>query len=170
MPKIYHLNEINLVKRNSKLLEYAWHTSSGLGNDSKIKHLHFEIRSLDPDMFSYPYHFHRSAEELFVILSGEATLRSPDGFNKISKDDIIYFEEGPTGAHQLYNHSDSPCVYLDIRTLYDIDICEYPDSGKVNILPNIEIYEINTQVDYYKGEENVIDKWPSDIIIKKTTC
>jgi hypothetical protein len=34
---------------------------------------------LDPGKFSFPYHFHRAAEELFVILSGEAILRFPEG-------------------------------------------------------------------------------------------
>jgi uncharacterized cupin superfamily protein len=82
MPKIFHLNEIPLKKRNSKILEYAWHTSSDLGNIAKTKYLLFDIRSLDPGMFSYPYHFHRAAKELFVIFSGKATLRSPDGFNR----------------------------------------------------------------------------------------
>lgn len=27
------------------------------------------------------------------------------------------------------------CLYMDIRTEASIDICEYPDSCKVNILP-----------------------------------
>ena len=132
----------------------------------KSKYLQFDIRSLDPGKFSFPYHFHGNAEELFVILSGEATLRTPQGFEKIGEGDIVFFEQGPSSAHQVYNHSDSPCVYLDIRTAIGIDICEYPDSEKINILPYLEIYEKASKVDYYKGEENVKEKWP-DRILKK---
>jgi uncharacterized cupin superfamily protein len=40
----------------------------------KLKYLYFNIKSLFPGKFSYPYHFHRNAEELFVILKGEGTL------------------------------------------------------------------------------------------------
>jgi hypothetical protein len=29
----------------------------------------------------------------------------------------------------------------------------------VNILPYKEIYELNTKVDYFKGEDKVKDKW-----------
>ena len=128
------------------------------------KSLQFDVRSLSPGKFSFPYHFHRNAEELFVIFEGEATLRSPDGFQKISKGDIVFFEDGPTGAHQLYNHTDSPCVYLDIRTITGIDVCEYPDSGKINILPKHEVFSNSSKVDYYLGEEEVRKKWPKDLL------
>jgi len=40
-----------------------------------------------------------------------------------------------------------------------MDVCEYPDSGKINVIPPMEIYEKNTKVGYFKGEENVIEKW-----------
>lgn len=115
------------------------------------------------------YHFHRASEELFMILSGEATLRSPEGFQKVVQGDIIFFEEGPSSAHQLYNHGDSPCVYLDLRTTFSIDVCEYPDSGKVNILPFLEVFESSSKVDYYKGEKNVARKWPKKIVQKRLT-
>lgn len=51
------------------------------------------------------------------------------------------------------------CRYIDIRTEAGLDICEYPDSDKINILDNQETYERNKRVDYYKGEENIKDKW-----------
>jgi uncharacterized cupin superfamily protein len=116
---------------------------------------------LDPGKFSFPYHFHRAAEELFIILSGEATLRSMQGFEKVTKGDIIFFEEGPTGAHQLHNHSGVPCVYVDLVTTSGIDVCEYPDSGKISILPYREIFETSSKVDYFKGEDSVAAKWPN---------
>lgn len=103
---------------------------------------------------------------MFVVLSGKATLRTPDNFTEVSEGDIIFFEMGPSGAHQLYNHTEKPCVFLDIRTVLDIDVCEYPDSGKVNILPMREIYRTKDKVDYYDGEDKVSAKWPSDIINK----
>jgi uncharacterized cupin superfamily protein len=167
MPKIFNAKEISFEKRESRIPEFLWHTSPRLAELSNAKHLQFDIRSLDPGKFSFPYHFHRAAEELFVILSGEATLRSPEGFKRLSEGDVVFFEEGAKGAHQLYNHNDSPCVYLDVRTTIGIDICEYPDSGKVNILPNIQVFESSSSVDYYKGEEKVATKWPKELMRKQ---
>jgi len=47
------------------------------------------------------------------------------------------------------------------------DICEYPDSGKVNILPDLQVFENSSSVDYYKGEENVAMKWPKELMRKQ---
>jgi uncharacterized cupin superfamily protein len=167
MPKIFNAKSVSFEKKSGPVPEFLWHTSPKLAELSDAQHLHFDLRSLDPGKFSYPYHFHRAAEELFVIFSGEATLRSPAGFQKVSGGDIIFFEQGPEGVHQLYNHGDSPCVYLDLRTRVGIDVCEYPDSGKVNILPYQEIYEQSSSVDYFKGEENVSSGWPEELLKKE---
>jgi len=167
MAKIFNAKSMSFEKRESRIPEFLWHTSPRLAELSNAKHLQFDMRSLDSGKFSFPYHFHRAAEELFVILSGEATLRTPEGFQKVSEGDVVFFEEGAKGAHQLYNHNDFPCIYLDVRTTIGIDVCEYPDSGKVNILPNREIFEKSSSVDYYKGEENASAKWPNGLLRKK---
>lgn len=164
MPEIIHTSEINFQMREVRLPEFSWHTSPRYRQILKSKNLAFDIRSLDPGKFSFPYHFHRASEELFSIISGEATLRTPDGFQKVAAGDIIFFEEGPESAHQLYNHSDSPCIYLDIRVAAGIDIVEYPDTGKVAVLPYMEIFEKTKGLDYFTGEEEVVKKWPSEII------
>jgi len=101
----------------------------------------------------------RRAEELFIILEGEGTLRSPEGYQTTSKGDIIFFAEGPEGTHQLYNHSDGQLIYVDIRTKANEDVCEYPDSAKINILPAMDIFEETSKVSYYSGEKGVKNKW-----------
>lgn len=123
------------------------------------KHLVFDLRQLNPGKYSFPYHFHRNAEELIIILSGSMTIRTPDGFEIIGKGQIAFFELGETSAHQFYNHDSAPCIYLDIKTNAGIDICEYPDSGKINISPFNEVFEKHSQVDYNKGEENIEMIW-----------
>jgi uncharacterized cupin superfamily protein len=130
-----------------------------LGAVSDSKHFVFDIRQLDPGKFSFPYHFHRNSEELIMIISGALTLRSVDGFQILNMGELVFFEIGETSAHQFFNHTDSPCTYLDLRTTVGIDITEYPDSGKINILPSWELYETNTRVEYSKGEENVKEIW-----------
>ena len=167
MPKIFHKKDLQFQKKPSRVLEFEWNISPRLGQMVNSKYLDFHVVSLNPDKYSFPYHFHRTSEELFMVLSGEATLRSPEGFQKISEGDIIFFEEGSTGAHQIYNHSDFPFVYLDLRTTCSIDVCEYPDSGKIKILPYMEVFECSSKADYYKGEENPASKWPEEIIRKK---
>jgi len=91
-------------------------------------------------------------------------LRSPEGFDKLSKGDVIFFKEGPSGTHQLYNHGKLDCIYLDIRTRANIDVCEYPDSKKINILPALDIFKESSRVRYYTDEESVRENWPKEIL------
>ena len=167
MSRIFKINDLPFETRASRLAAFSWGTSPRLGQIAGSKHLQFDIRSLDPGKFSFPYHFHRAAEELFQIISGEATLRTPEGFQKVGQGDLLFFEEGITGAHQLYNHGDTPCIYLDILTTNGIDVCEYPDSGKIAILPSHEVFENGTKVDYYKGEEGVAERWSTEMLKTK---
>jgi len=123
------------------------------------ENLNFDIRQLNPGEFCSAYHFHRYAEELFLIISGSATLRTPTGLEIVKSGDLAFFEKGETGAHQLYNHSTEPCIYLDIRTYIGHDICEYPDSNKIFIIPTSEIFQKDSNIGYFDGEENIVEKW-----------
>lgn len=123
------------------------------------ENLIFDVRQLNPEQYSTPYHFHRYAEELFMIISGAATLRTPDGLEIVNTGDLIFFEKGPTGAHQLFNHTTEICVYLDIRTYFGYDVAEYPDSDKILLAPSFEIFNKDTQANYFDGEKNIKDKW-----------
>ena len=123
------------------------------------ENLNFDLRQLNPEQYSAAYHFHRFGEELFMITSGSATLRTPKGLEIVNAGDLIFFEKGETGAHQLYNHTTEACIYLDIRTYIGYDVCEYPDSDKILLAPSFEIFKKDSNVSYFDGEENIIDKW-----------
>jgi uncharacterized cupin superfamily protein len=123
------------------------------------QHLNFDLRQLNPGQFSAPYHFHRYAEELFMVESGTMTLRTPEGLEVINPGDMVFFEMGEHGAHQFYNHGTEPCIYLDVRTFIGYDIAEYPDSDKIFIAPSREIFKKDTQVNYFDGETDIVEKW-----------
>jgi uncharacterized cupin superfamily protein len=125
----------------------------------KSKHLVFDIRKLESGKYSFPYHFHHNAEELIMIISGSMTIRTPKGLEIAHKGQLVFFEIGESGTHQFFNHDSIPCVYMDIKTKVGIDVCEYPDSGKINISLSNQTYEKDSQVDYNKGEDNVQLKW-----------
>jgi uncharacterized cupin superfamily protein len=160
MATIFKNDKIEFKEDPNKIDNYRLLTASPrLASVVNSKNLIFDLRLLNPGQFSFPYHFHRNAEELIMVISGSMTMRSPDGFQIMTKGDIVFFEMGETGAHQFFNHSTEPCTYLDIRTLIGIDVCEYPDSGKINVIPYYEVFEKRSKVEYFKGEENILEKW-----------
>ena len=123
------------------------------------QYLNFDMRELPPHQYNAAYHFHRFAEELFLMLTGSATLRTPEGLTEVHTGDMLFFEAGETGAHQLYNHTDKPCIYLDIRSFIGHDVCEYPDSGKLILMPTAETFKKDEQHAYFEGETDVNNIW-----------
>ena len=166
MAVIIRHNDLEYETKASANFDFALLTGKKPPLDAGAKQMKYDIRILKSGKFSFPYHFHRNSEELFVILTGSAMLRTPKDFLELHAGDTVFFEMGPEGAHQLFNHTDEPCKYLDLRTVSGLDICEYPDSGKINILPEQQVYQIADQINYYKGEDQVREKWPRSIVGK----
>lgn len=138
-----------------RLLTDISRTAKGINPE----YLNFDMRKLNPKEYNAAYHFHRYAEELFLIMEGEATLRTPNGLETVKEGDIIFFEAGENGAHQLYNHTGEPCIYLDMRSYIGHDICEYPDSNKIIIVPNGETFCRSEQYPYFYGEQGIDSIW-----------
>lgn len=159
MPTIIKAGDTKLVSNNSPISEYIWNASGNLGKKVNLEEMNCNIRSLGKGKYSYPYHFHHNSEELFFIISGKGELRTPHGIKEICTGDIALFEKGKSGAHQLYNPHLEPLMYLDLRTVNKIDVCEYPDTKKVNILPKQDIYYKGENVEYFEGEENIKEIW-----------
>jgi uncharacterized cupin superfamily protein len=159
MVKIFNENSISYVSRNMPLPEFSWHTGDKLKEFLGAKKVSMDVRSLDPGSYSFPYHFHYNAEEIFVILSGEMTLRSPEGLTILKQGDVAFFETGAGGAHQAHNHTDVPCRYLDIMTVSDMDVCEYPDTGKVLIMSTRNLFHKGPAMGYLEGEESIASIW-----------
>jgi uncharacterized cupin superfamily protein len=165
MAYIMRKDEMEFNLNHDRAQDYMWMRSGWLSEMADAKQMDAVVVSLTPDKFSYPYHFHYGTEELFVILSGSALLRTPEGVEEVVQGDVIFFEMGKNGAHQLYNHTDEPCVYLDLGTNADINLCEYPDTGKINAYGKEvgQIHYKSNKVDYFEGEENVREKWKDKI-------
>jgi uncharacterized cupin superfamily protein len=160
MATIIKSEERNFAENPNKIDGFRIFTdNSRTGKSVNPQNLNFDLRSLHPGQCSAPYHFHRYAEELFMILSGASTLRTPAGVEVVKAGDVIFFEMGESGAHQLFNHTDAPCEFLDIRTYIGFDVCEYPDSNKLLIAPSFEVFDKDSTTNYFEGEEQIPDQW-----------
>lgn len=112
------------------------------------------VYEVPPGKSAYPYHCHLKDEETFHILSGTGTLRTPEGERPVSAGDFLHFPAGPVGAHKLTNTGSVPLVYIDFDVIHDLDVCLYPDSGKLAVWGKgvNRVYPADANVDYYEGE------------------
>ncbi|MCV0428362.1 MAG: cupin domain-containing protein [Roseibium sp.] len=120
----------------------------------------YNLTILPPGKAQCTFHSHRHEEEMFLILEGDGELRFGDKRYPIRQNDIIAC---PTGghevAHQIINTGSQELRYLAISTVENLEVCEYPDSGKIGIYEGprgqtnlIKLFRTEDEVDYYRGE------------------
>ncbi len=112
--------------------------------------------TLQPGKANYPYHYHTGNEEVFYIINGQGTLKTPEGEKAVSEGDVIVMPANENGAHMLINTSDAPLVYLDVHTinLNSPEVVVYPDTEKFMIMAGKfkKSYKIDSEVNYLDGE------------------
>ena len=115
------------------------------------------LYELAPGQKTFPYHWHQVQEEWLIVLRGEPTLREPAGERKLAPGDCVVFKRGPAGAHLVRNDTEEPVRLLMLSSGGDseVEVCFYPDSGKVGIFGEGErkLLREDAEVDYFEGEE-----------------
>src|SRR5262245_40178015 len=76
-----------------------------------------------------PLHMHYGVEEMFFVLSGTLTVRTPEGEEQLSPGDVVYFPEGPDGLHTFSNTTGEPVRFLGISSKRFPDVVAYPERG-----------------------------------------
>jgi uncharacterized cupin superfamily protein len=78
-----------------------------------------------------PFHAHYGNEELLIVIAGRPTLRTHEGERELVPGEVVAFPAGRDGAHRVDNHEPGPARVLMVSTMHEVDVIEYPDSGKV---------------------------------------
>ena len=126
-----------------------------VGKRVGLEELGVTLYVLPPDNANAPYHWHHNIEEALLVLSGEPTLRTPEGERRLLSGDLVPFPRGASGAHKVTNSSNDVARYLIFSTKPASDIVEYPDSQKVGFGSRGQgsrIVRDGESLDYWDGE------------------
>jgi uncharacterized cupin superfamily protein len=99
-----------------------------------------------------PYHYEYGFEEWLFVLTGNPTLRDPDGEHELVPGDVVLFVEGPEGAHKVTNRGEGVARIAILSNKGEPGVAVYPDSGKVGVWPLNKIFRLEDAVDYWDGE------------------
>jgi uncharacterized cupin superfamily protein len=114
------------------------------------------LYELPPGQALCPYHYEYGEEEWLLVLSGRPSVRDPAGTHELEPLDMLFFERGPGGAHQVRNDSDETVRVLLWSTVVLPTATVYPDSDKIGIWtgnPDDDVMVQKTAgVDYWHGE------------------
>jgi uncharacterized cupin superfamily protein len=84
---------------------------------------------LGPNTRDAPLHMHYGVEEMFFVLTGTPTVRTPEGEEELSPGDVVYFPEGPEGLHTLFNAAAETSRIIGISSKRFPDVVAYPEAG-----------------------------------------
>lgn len=84
---------------------------------------------LAPGAWSTQRHWHKTNDELVVVVEGELVLVTDKGEEVLGPGDCVAFKAGDPNPHHLQNRSDRRAVYFDVggRDMYDVST--FPDAG-----------------------------------------
>ena len=78
-------------------------------------------------------HAHYGNEELFIVLRGTPTLRTPDGEEQLRDGDVVACVRGREGIAHVRNRSQEPAVLLAISTAHSPDVVIYPENDTIGV-------------------------------------
>jgi uncharacterized cupin superfamily protein len=110
------------------------------------------IYELPPGKSNCPYHYELGDEEWLIVLSGQLTVRTPEGEMELGPWDTVCFPPGEAGAHRLTNRSEEPVRLAMLSTKNEPAVSIYPDSNKVGVWPPGKLFRLDDAVDYWEGE------------------
>jgi uncharacterized cupin superfamily protein len=87
------------------------------------------LRELLPSAPACSLHMHYGVEEMFFVLTGSPTVRTPEGEEELSPGDVVYFPEGPDGLHDFFNPTSEPVRLLAVSSKRFPDVVAYPERG-----------------------------------------
>lgn len=110
------------------------------------------IYRLPPGASRCPYHVHSAESELYLIISGTASIRHRDGTTECVAGDAFFF--APGAPHEIRNQGTSDLSYYVIADNTVGECCYYPDSDKWMVDDGVRSGVIKgvTQ-EYLAGEE-----------------
>lgn len=151
-----YVNRINFDELRMRTVREAGEYAASVGEIGRFigaRRLGYWLAVIEPNKRFCPLHSHQLEEEVFVVLDGEPTIRTPRGEFTCRRGDVIAFPVGDVGAHQLLNKSDKPCTVFLLGNDEPEEVAYYPDSDKLMIDGRERlIIKASPRLDYYEGE------------------
>jgi uncharacterized cupin superfamily protein len=123
------------------------HTPVGLGGHP----FDIELSRLLPGRTACPFHSHAAEWEMFIIVSGTATVRAGTATHTLRAGDVILHPPGE--PHQITNASNTEdLLFYLIADNAPVEYCHYPDSQKWVFRTPRKSFRA-TDVDYWADEE-----------------
>jgi len=112
-----------------------------------------QIRRIPPGAAVCPFHSHLAQWELYIVQSGQGTVRAGAETHPVETGDV--FVHPPGEPHQLTNSGTTDLEVLIVADNPQLDAFYYPDSNKWGLRPPGKYFR-TSEAAYFDGEEPAI--------------
>jgi uncharacterized cupin superfamily protein len=98
-----------------------------LGDPCGLSQFGVNLVEMPPGCWSSQRHWHSHEDEFVYVVSGELTLVTDAGEQRMGPGMVAGFPAGEAEGHHLINRSNAPAVYLEIGTRIAEDEAVYSD-------------------------------------------
>ena len=114
------------------------------------------------------FHYHVQREELLIVLEGQLSLRSANGWEELPEGEVVAFPRGERGAHGYRNDGDTPVRVLMISEMNGPNISVYPDTNQIGVFDAGRraqrrfgaLFNVADAVQDYGGEARIVPPAP----------
>jgi uncharacterized cupin superfamily protein len=113
------------------------------------------IYELPPGEAAWTYHYELNREEWVIVVEGAVVVRTPKGDRALHAGDVVCFQVGEDGAHQVRNDSDAVARFaMPSSWAGDGFVAVRPDSNTALIVgPGFrQIVPLDESLDYWDRE------------------
>ena len=113
-----------------------------------------EWNRVPPGKANFPFHAHSAQWEMYLVTSGNGSVRDKDGNTEVGAGDAFIF--GPNEPHQITNSGDVDLIYYVIADNPIGESGYFPDSRKWKVNKTSAADRVvikSNETDYFDGEE-----------------
>ncbi|MHB8146247.1 MAG: cupin domain-containing protein [Vulcanimicrobiaceae bacterium] len=147
-----NVDELHMVYGKENTRPYRGGGSAEIGLLLGARKLGYRLAAIPQGTKWVPMHWHSAEEEIYVVLTGRPSVRTPSGEYDCRPGDIIAFPCGPSGAHTIRNQHEELCTVLMLANNDANDVCSYPDSQKVLVEARDLMLRDHPDLEYFDGE------------------
>lgn len=153
MTKVFNLldGELPLAKHARAGHQFL---NRSIGSELGASFLSLGGYELPPGSAAGAYHYELTREEWLIVVSGEVTLRTPEGERVLRPGAAVCFLPGAEGAHSMRNDGDVPARFVMGSTKEESRSIVYPDSERIAVLgPGFKrMMRVTEELEYWEGE------------------
>lgn len=135
-----------------------------VGRQLQLTRLGCAYTEVAPGETACPFHVHHAEDEMFVILFGEGEYRFGEQLHAVRAGDVLGAPLGGADyAHQLFNTGTETLKYLAISSLADLDVQQFPDSGKFLVTSRLVPSSARKRFFYKGAEADMADDFEGEV-------